>query len=287
MIVMIGFCVAALAAGSQILVSPEQLGGLENGLFVDVRSREEFAAGHVPGSAWVPVADLSENRDGVMGLLKPVEALRTALANAGVDPKRHILICPTMANAGGLSSGTRLFWILEYLGYSRVSIIDGGYEALSAFGKEPETGPSSVKPIDAKVLELPLDTKRLVSREDVAKAIESGSAALKDTRSPAMFAGTETSPAAKRGGHLPGATNIPAETLIEQGRFKPQGVLKELIEPDKSGGDKPVITYCNTGRSASVGYFVYRLIGKDDVALYDGSMSEWTSDPAAPVETKP
>ena len=78
-------------------------------------------------------------------------------------------------------------------------------------------------------------------------------------------------------GHIPGASNLPAGDLVHEDTltFKPSGIIAELLKRD-SANDSCVVTYCNTGRDASVGYFAYRLNGHDNVALYDGSISEWT-----------
>jgi thiosulfate/3-mercaptopyruvate sulfurtransferase len=123
----------------------------------------------------------------------------------------------------------------------------------------------------------------------VQQVVEGGAASpvLLDTRGPKSFAGEEKSSLAKRAGRLPGALHLETAAAYDSAanRLRPRPELEALAAALPEG---PVITYCNTGQLASTGWFVLsELLGRPGVAMYDGSMSEWTQDPARPVETGP
>ena len=264
--------VTALAAlsGDQVLVDPKALDSLDRVLVLDARAQADVEKGHVPGAAHVDVESLSETRDGVRGLLKPVEAVRALVAEAGVDPRKHIVV---YSAAGDVKRATRLFWILEYLGYPEVSVLDGGYEQWQTLGKAPATGALSVPSVPVESLPAEVRPELLASRDEV----KGGACSLVDLRAAEEYSGEAKKDFVAKSGHIPGATSLPAGDLVQEDtlRFQPKGAIADLLKQQNAGDDKRVVTYCNTGRDASVGYFAYRLMGHDDVALYDGSMAEW------------
>jgi len=114
---------------------------------------------------------------------------------------------------------------------------------------------------------------------------ESGKQLL-DCRSPEEFDGSDPGRDINRGGHIPGAGNVPITLALqseEMPRFKEPGVLRELYAQAGFSGESQVITYCRTGRSASMTYFVLKYLGYD-VRLYDGSFSQWQADSTNSVE---
>jgi thiosulfate/3-mercaptopyruvate sulfurtransferase len=110
---------------------------------------------------------------------------------------------------------------------------------------------------------------------------------LVDGRSRAQFEGAEKSPQAARPGRIPGAVHIDHAQAFEPGtgRLRPTAELEGLFAPLPHG---PAVSYCNTGHLASTNWFVLsEVLKRPGVTLYDGSMSEWTGDPAHPVDTGP
>ena len=148
-----------------------------------------------------------------------------------------------------------------------------------------ETGASTVAavPLD-KLAGLQPREERLATRIEVMGARADGKGLLVDLRGCGLFFGGGQVGFRAPGRHIPGAKNRPGDEFLVEPyyTFKSPEAIREILEEDKGS---PVITYCNTGRVATVGYVAYRLAGFDDVAVYDGSMSEWGSHEECPVET--
>ena len=111
----------------------------------------------------------------------------------------------------------------------------------------------------------------------------SGGACLIDSLAAAQYRGDTTSYA--RPGHIPGAINVPAAHLLdrETGCFKPLHELRAMFaSPLESAA--PIVTYCGGGIAATADAFVLAMLGRNDVAVYDGSLSAWTADPTLPME---
>ena len=113
-----------------------------------------------------------------------------------------------------------------------------------------------------------------------------------DVRSPEEFRGDIIAPeglneTAQRGGHIPGASNVPiAETLNDDGTFKDSDQLRELYAEAGVTGGESTITYCRVGERSSIEWFLLReVLGFEDVRNYDGSWTEWGNLVGAPIET--
>ena len=256
--------------GDRLLMQPAQLAATPDGLPVDARGKDAFEIGHIPGAAHLDVDTLSETRNDVRGLLKPVDDVRMLVAMAGLAPENHLIV---YAAGGELKAATRMLWILEYLGYPRVSVLDGGYEHWVATGTPPATGASDVRSVRVESLPKNVRSELLASKDEV----KGGACALVDLRSGAEYTGDSKKDFVKESGHIPGAHSLPAGDLLQEGSpvFQPMGVIADQLKQQGAGDDTRVVTYCNTGRDATVGYFAYRLMDHNNVAVYDGSMAEW------------
>ncbi|MCC6154774.1 MAG: sulfurtransferase [Candidatus Hydrogenedentes bacterium] len=279
----IAFAAAAPGSASALLVATKNVESLKDSLLLDVRPADAYAAAHIPGALNLDVSSLSETRDNISGLLKPIDQVRTSLGNAGVDPSKRIVVYSAMDKASDISAAARMFWILEYIGYEKVAVLDGGFTKWLAEKRSTEQGASTAKPV--AVLELKVREDRLATMENVGLAIKDKKATLVDARGPDYFSGEKKADVVKKAGHLPGAVNLPVETCVsETSDLKSWDELQQIAASSNVHKVEPVITYCNTGRSASAAYLVLRLLGYENVSMYDGSMAEWTDDDSRPVE---
>jgi len=273
----------------QLLISTEKVGQLEKVLLVDVRPAADFEAGHIPGAASLDQALLSEERDGIPNLLKPADALRAVLAQAGISDDRHIVVYTGMAQPDDIKSATRVFWALEYLSYPKVSLLDGGLAKWKAEERPIETGPSKVAAIKPGSLKLKVREELLVEYETVLEMVKTGEGALVDCRSPEEYAGITKKPFIAQLGNISGAINLPSGDLLQDDAItlKRGDALRGAVAASGLKSKSPVVTYCNSGRDATVGYFGLRLNGIEHIAVYDASMAEWAAQKALPLSTAP
>ena len=181
------------------------------------------------------------------------------------------------------------FWQLKIYGHKDVRLMDGGRKKWIAEGRELTTEKPS--PSRTEYRASGPDNSIRSFLPDVRKAVENHEVELVDVRSPAEFSGEILSPpglpeTCQRGGHIPGAANIPwGQAVNEDGTFKSYEDLKKLYEAQGITGSKPVIAYCRIGERSSHSWFVLRyLLGIDNVTNYDGSWTEWGNLVGAPIE---
>ncbi|MFW5919603.1 MAG: sulfurtransferase [Halanaeroarchaeum sp.] len=181
------------------------------------------------------------------------------------------------------------YWEFKYYGHEDARVLDGGkdYWVENDYPLTDEVPDFPSVDYEARG---PFESIRAY-KDDVDKAIESG-LPIVDVRSPEEFTGEMIAPegmseTAQRGGHIPGATNVPiAQVLQEDGRFKSSEELRQLYSDHDVDGDESTITYCRVGERSSIEWFVlHQLLGYDDVRNYDGSWTEWGNLVGAPIET--
>ncbi len=204
----------------------------------------------------------------------------------------------------GISNGTTLvlygdfnnwfaafaFWVFKYYGANDVRLMNGGRKKWIEEDKPVTKDVPSVSRAEFRA-SAPDESIR-VYLDDVRKAVGSGNIALVDVRSPKEFSGEILAPPeyptehAQRGGHIPGAKNIPwAQAVNDNGTFKAVEELENLYKPKGVTPDKEVIAYCRIGERSSHSWFVLKyLLGYPDVRNYDGSWTEWGNLVRSPIE---
>jgi thiosulfate/3-mercaptopyruvate sulfurtransferase len=273
------------------LISPEQLAetlGRPDRLVLDIRPGAAFEAGHVPGAVHSDYATDGWRvaRGGAGGLLPDADALAALFGRLGLRPEHHVAVVSAGTGANDFNAAARVYWTLKVAGHARASLLDGGHAAWTRDAARPvETGPARAR--EATTYPVRLDKRLRAELADVEQAVASGSATLVDARSEAAFEGREKSPQARIGGRLPGAVLADMTEAYDAAanRLRPREELERIFAAVPKG---EAISYCNTGHSAAGDWFVHsEVLGRPDVKLYDGSMSEWTQDPERPVETGP
>jgi len=176
----------------------------------------------------------------------------------------------------------RLWWLLVSAGVERVALLDGGLARWRAEGRDVETGFEA--PREAGALTLTPREGFWADGPEVQRIVAGeADAALVCALPPSDFRG-ETGRRARRG-HIPGSVNVPVGSVVDrETRTLLQGAeLDARLAAATEGGAARVVVYCGAGIAAAGTGFALRRAGHPDVAIYDGSLDEWTADPAAPL----
>jgi thiosulfate/3-mercaptopyruvate sulfurtransferase len=246
-------------------------------------ARGEYVAGHIPGARFVPWQSLvtpppQPPGSGLTSELPPVAQLDSLLESVGVSDDSHIVI------SGALVSAARLFWTIEYLGFTgRLSILDGGLDAW-----REEKGPLTTEiPVVARGTFTPRPRTDVVVDADWVHAhLNAPKMKIVDARFAYFYAGADSGGMA-RAGHLPGAVNLPYSTLTKElSKYRDAKTMKHLFEDAGVKSGDQVVTYCHVGQTASVVYVAARLLGYD-VRIYDGSFQDWAKRSELPIEGAP
>jgi len=251
---------------------------------VDTTAYDE---GHISGAVgWNWRTQLQDN---VRRDLIEKSALEDLLGKSGISNDTTILLYGDNNNWFAAYA----FWQLKYYGHKDVRLINGGRKKWAAEKRPLTTNVSKVTPATYHAGEP--DESIRAYREQVSAAINKiGAASLVDVRSVDEFSGKVIAPSgmsetAQRGGHIPGAANIPwSQAANEDGTFKSASILKQLYEGKGVDGRGEVISYCRIGERSAHSWFALKyLLGYKDVKNYDGSWTEWGNLVGAPIEKGP
>ena len=253
---------------------------------IDGGTRETFEQGHVPGAVYSSYTGDGWRRkeDGVPGKLPPVADLEALIGSLGIGNDDTVVIVPAGVGSTDFGSATRVYWTFRVLGHDRVTILNGGHRAWVEAGRELESGWND--PARAR-FEADFRPELLADTEEVQEAREAG-VQLVDNRPAKQYRGEGKHPAARAAGTIPDAINLQQNELVRYGSayLVTRERLQDLMSEAGIAGDERSITFCNTGHWASIGWFVQsEIAGHDDVALYDGSMTEWSQDDSRPLQT--
>jgi thiosulfate/3-mercaptopyruvate sulfurtransferase len=242
-----------------------------------------YDQGHVPGaSGWNWSTELC---DTVVRDIVPADKLEALLGKSGIGNDTTVVLYGDNNNWFAAWA----FWQLKIYGHADVRIMDGGRKKWLAEGRELSTAKPNA-PAKTYKAGKP-DTSLRAFLPEVQDAMKKKAASLVDVRSPQEFTGEILAPpglpeTCQRGGHIPGAKNIPwAKACNDDGTFKSADELKALYGAQGVTADTPVIAYCRIGERSSHTWFVLKyLLGFSNVKNYDGSWTEWGNLVGAPVE---
>jgi thiosulfate/3-mercaptopyruvate sulfurtransferase len=241
--------------------------------------REEYDAGHIPGAVFVDVlGELSDKRSPLPMMMPPVEEFAETMAHYGVGEGTQVVLY----DRGNHAWAARVWWMLRVAGFDDAAVLNGGFQKWVAEKRPVSTEPVSYPRGTFKPRPRP---ELMATREQVLKSIGNREVSLINALSPEEFRGEKLR--FPRAGRIQGSVNVYCQSLIDPGTqaFLPEAELRKKFEASGALGARQAITYCGAGIAASADALALTLLGMENVAVYDGSMAEWTADPSLPMET--
>ena len=254
---------------------------------IDGGSKDAFEVSHIPTAVYSNYLEdgWRTTVDGIVGKLPPLKDLEILIGGLGINNDSHVIVVPGGVSSTDFGSASRVYWTFKVLGHNNVSILDGGYAAwIGQLPTQIETG--TVNPTTA-IFKADFQSKYLATTEDVVNALANNSSVLVDARPEEQFLGKSKSGKALAAGTIPGSFNLQQQTLVEDNTsfFKDAITVAQLVKEVGIESTEGEIAYCNTGHWATVAWFALsEVLGHENVKNYDGSMVEWTADPARPLE---
>lgn len=226
-----------------------------------------YLQGHIPGAIYLHAETLRLSRGGIPGQLLPPERLAEIFGQLGIDNQTTVVVYSSSAD--NFTMATTVVFALVYLGHDRVAVLNGGWEKWQAENR-PVSRDIPKVPVVSFV---PNPRPELIrTANDVAKLIESpDSFEVIDARPTAMY----------QAGHIPTAQNLPlTEFLQSDGKvavwLKPEAI-REKLRAAGIDTQRPVVTYCASGRMSSLTWFTLKYLLGVDATLYEGSWVDWVA----------
>jgi thiosulfate/3-mercaptopyruvate sulfurtransferase len=238
----------------------------------------EFEAAHIPGAVFFDIDGIADHSTDLPHMMPAPGEFSRAVGALGVGDRATVVIY----DGTGIFSAPRVWWMLKAMGHEDVKVLDGGFPKWKREGRAIETGPA--RPGE-KFFTASLKPAIIRDFDAVMGIVKDKSAQVVDARSNSRFTAQEPEPrAGVRGGHMPGAFNVPWRSVVtEAGTLKPKSEL--CVAFATVDINQPIVTTCGSGISAAILMLALDEIGARHVALYDGSWTEWGGRPEAPVVT--
>lgn len=276
-------------ANADALVSTDWVAkhGNDEGVRI-VESNEDpllYPSGHIPGAVEIDwAADLNDplrrdylDRDGFAALMSA----------KGISNDTTVVLYGDRNNWWACYA----YWIFHLFGHTNAKIMDGGRMKWESEGRELTRAAADVSATEYSASERD-DSKIRAFRDQVLAHVDDKGKMI-DVRSPEEYSGERLhmpdypNEGALRGGHIPGATNVPWATAAnDDGTFKDASALREIYESNAGlSSSDDVIVYCRIGERSSHTWFVLtNLLGYENVRNYDGSWTEWGNSVGVPIE---
>lgn len=240
-----------------------------------------YAQRHIPGAIRFDVDAVADRSSDLPHMLPPAEEFAEAVGAMGISNDSHVVVYDTP----GLMSAGRAWWMFRVMGHEKVQVLDGGLRHWQAQGREVTSVVPDPEPARYRAR---LDAAAVRNKAQLLANLASAAEQVIDARSADRFHARVPEPRPElRAGHIPGSLNLPFDRLTDPatGRLRPADELRALFAGAGLRDDRPVVTSCGSGVTAGALFLALALTGRTDVALYDGSWTEWGRPGETPVET--
>jgi len=256
---------------THLIPDPDKVFTVKSGL-------ADYQAGHIPGAGYLDLqAELSDPAGEFRFTTPSAEAFAAALGTKGLCDGTRVVLYSTTA----VTWSTRIWWMLHAFGVDNVSILNGGWLKWRAEGRAESVAPCAYPPGS---LTARRQNHMIVGKEAVLAALADDGAVVVNALTRPQHDGTSTVHYGRPGG-IAGSVCLPALDLVgPDGTFLDADGLGAKFAEAGIGMDRRVVTYCGGGIAATVDSFALKLLGHDDVGIYDNSLSEWAKNPSLPME---
>jgi thiosulfate/3-mercaptopyruvate sulfurtransferase len=241
----------------------------------------DYEAGHIPGAVFLDLGGLADTATDLPLMLPSPEKFASRMQSLGLGDGSRIVLY----DDSPYKSAARAWWMLaRVFGAHGVAILDGGLAKWKAEGRPLQMGKETLRHRHFTVWK---DAKAVRDKAQIAANIDSKAEQVIDARGAARFTGEERDlRPGVAAGHIPGSFNLPYGAMFNaDGTWKAADGLKAAFEGAGIELSAPLVTTCGSGLTAATLVFGAHLIGKTDVALYDGSWSDWGTDASTPKVT--
>lgn len=277
-------------AAQPLLESHELASMLQQVQPIDIRSAQAYADGHIPNAISAPYARWRGPANNP-GRLLDEQGFSDLIHELGLQQDQHLVVYATGEDETDFGAAARVYWTLKYLGFSQISLLNGGYKHwLNHNSKLISHDNHQLPPSTTR---LQLQPQLAILKDEMLDKIsrQQRNFQLLDSRPPAFFQGQLKAPMATTAGTIASAQNVPfTQWFNEQDtRVKPASEIRQLVSRLQLDQAAETLSFCNTGHWAATNWFVLsELAGLPNVRLYPASMAEWTqSDSALPMDNEP
>lgn len=241
-----------------------------------IQTREDWEARHIPGSAFAPLDSLCDPASPLVFNKPPEDWFCEAMGRLGVERTSRIVVLDAHQNMWA----ARLWWTLLAFGCREVGLLNGGWTSWQSVGGATCSDPCGYPETTFRGT---FEPRFFADKQEVLLAIDSSDVGLINALGRRQHRGEVNEYG--RPGHIPGSMNVTAWEILdrETQKYKPIDDLCALFRGVLE--KRRVLTYCGSGVAAASDAFVLRLLGHENVAVYDGSLVEWCADPELPLST--